>query len=98
MAEYGDPSVLGRVVDLSLPTPLPGSVLVKLAAAGVNPVETYMRSGTYARSPELPWTPGNDGAGVRGCRDFTRRGCAEVAGEARACGCRVLAVSGTYAE
>jgi NADPH2:quinone reductase len=33
-------------------------------AAGVNPVETYILAGTYARLPELPCTPGNDGAGV----------------------------------
>ena len=39
-------------------------VLVKIAAAGVNPVDTYIRSGTYARKPTLPYTPGSDGAGV----------------------------------
>jgi len=39
-------------------------VLVKIAAAGVNPVDTYIRSGTYARKPALPYTPGSDGAGV----------------------------------
>jgi len=33
-------------------------------AIGVNPVETYIRAGTYARLPALPYTPGNDGAGV----------------------------------
>jgi NADPH2:quinone reductase len=33
-------------------------------AIGVNPVEAYIRAGTYARKPELPYTPGNDGAGV----------------------------------
>jgi NADPH2:quinone reductase len=33
-------------------------------AIGVNPVETYIRAGTYARLPPLPYTPGNDGAGV----------------------------------
>src|SRR6266513_1427477 len=33
-------------------------------AIGVNPVETYIRAGTYPRKPELPYTPGNDGAGV----------------------------------
>ena len=27
-------------------------------------VETYIRSGKYARLPKLPWTPGNDGAGT----------------------------------
>jgi NADPH2:quinone reductase len=35
-----------------------------MRAAGVNPVETYIRSGKYARLPQLPYTPGNDGAGV----------------------------------
>jgi NADPH2:quinone reductase len=35
-----------------------------MQAAGVNPVETYIRAGKYARLPELPYTPGNDGAGV----------------------------------
>ena len=33
-------------------------------AAGVNPVETYIRSGTYARQPKLPYVPGVDSAGV----------------------------------
>ena len=37
---------------------------MKVIAAGVNPVETYIRSGTYARKPELPYTPGHDGAGI----------------------------------
>ena len=38
--------------------------MIRLHAAGVNPVETYIRAGAYARLPELPFTPGNDGAGV----------------------------------
>src|ERR687887_1046776 len=42
----------------------PGEVLVRMHAIGVNPVETYIRAGTYARLPALPYTPGNDGAGV----------------------------------
>ena len=33
-------------------------------ATGVNPVETYIRAGKYPRLPKLPYTPGNDGAGV----------------------------------
>lgn len=39
-------------------------VLVKVHAAGVNPVETYIRSGTHSRKPDLPYTPGGDCAGV----------------------------------
>ncbi len=42
----------------------PGQVLVRLATAGVNPVEAYIRSGQYGRLPQLPCTPGNDGAGT----------------------------------
>ena len=44
--------------------PGPGQVLVALSSAGVNPVETYQRSGNYAKLPSLPWTPGKDGAGT----------------------------------
>lgn len=60
--EYGGPDVL-RLVDVPEPAPGTGQVLVRLRAAGVNPVETYMRTGTYAIKPPLPWTPGFDGAG-----------------------------------
>ena len=41
-----------------------GQILVAVKAAGVNPVDTYIRSGQYASLPPLPFTPGADGAGV----------------------------------
>ncbi|CAK9085220.1 Quinone oxidoreductase (NADPH:quinone reductase) (Zeta-crystallin) [Durusdinium trenchii] len=54
-----------------LPALQPGQVRVKVEAAGVNPSDTYLRlgmSGPYAAVPhllpQLPWTPGKDGAGV----------------------------------
>jgi len=61
--EFGGPEVL-RLEEVPTPTPGPGQVLVKVHAAGVNPYDTYMRSGTYAIKPQLPYTPGSDGAGV----------------------------------
>lgn len=60
---FGGPEVL-ELATLPDPSPGAGEVLVRLAAAGVNPVETYIRSGQYGRLPALPYTPGNDGAGV----------------------------------
>jgi NADPH2:quinone reductase len=61
--EYGGPEVmkLEEVADL---VPGPGQVLVRAHAAGVNPVESYIRTGTYAIKVALPYTPGNDAAGV----------------------------------
>ena len=61
--QFGDPEVL-RLEEMPKPQPAPGQVLVRMHAIGVNPVETYIRAGTYARLPVLPYTPGNDGAGV----------------------------------
>jgi NADPH2:quinone reductase len=61
--EFGGPEVL-RLEELPTPQTGLGEVLVRIHAVGVNPVETYIRAGKYARLPELPYTPGNDGAGV----------------------------------
>jgi NADPH2:quinone reductase len=61
--EFGGPEVL-QLEEVPMPQPGPGEVLLRMHAIGVNPVETYIRAGTYARLPTLPYTPGNDGAGV----------------------------------
>ncbi|MDH3451476.1 MAG: alcohol dehydrogenase catalytic domain-containing protein, partial [Gammaproteobacteria bacterium] len=61
--EWGDPEVL-RVEDVPDPTPSTGAAVVKIEAAGVNPVDTYIRSGVYAQLPSLPYVPGGDAAGV----------------------------------
>jgi NADPH2:quinone reductase len=61
--EFGPPEVM-RIEETPDPAPGPGQVLVRVRAAGVNPVETYIRSGAYARRPALPYTPGHDAAGI----------------------------------
>src|SRR4029077_12810429 len=63
VSEFGEPKVL-RLEEVPTPRPGPDQVLVRMHAIGVNPVETYIRAGTYARLPALAYTPGNDGAGV----------------------------------
>ena len=61
--EFGGPEVL-KLEEVPTPNPAAGQVLVRIHAAGVNPYDTYMRAGTYAVKPPLPYTPGSDGAGV----------------------------------
>src|SRR3984893_8293491 len=61
--EFGGPEVL-KLEEVATPKRSAGQVLVRIHAAGVNPYDTYMRAGTYAIKPPLPYTPGSDGAGV----------------------------------
>jgi NADPH2:quinone reductase len=60
---FGGPEVL-KLEDVAEPKADKGQVVVRIQAAGVNPVDTYMRAGVYPRKPALPYTPGTDGAGV----------------------------------
>lgn len=48
--------------EISKPAPGPGQALVRLAAAGVNFLDVYFRSGLYPQP--VPYTPGNEGAGT----------------------------------
>jgi NADPH2:quinone reductase len=59
---FGDPSVL-KYEETADPAVGAGQVVVRVKAASVNPVETYMRSGNYGPK-KFPFTPGNDAAGV----------------------------------
>jgi NADPH:quinone reductase len=61
--EFGGPEVL-KLEEVSTLRLAAGQVLVRIHAAGVNPYDTYMRNGTYAVKPPLPYTPGSDGAGT----------------------------------
>ncbi|MDB6123814.1 MAG: quinone oxidoreductase [Pedosphaera sp.] len=61
--QFGGPEVM-KLEEVPTPQVGPGQVLVRIHAAGINPVDTYIRAGAYATKPILPYTPGKDGAGV----------------------------------
>lgn len=63
--QFGDPEVL-QLMEKSAPVPGPGQVVVQVQAIGVNPVETYIRAGTYGKLPDLPYIPGGNVAGIIG--------------------------------
>jgi NADPH2:quinone reductase len=90
--EFGDPEVM-KLEEVPTFQPEPGQVVVSVKAVGVNPVDTYIRSGQYARRPDLPYTPGMDAAGVvesvgHGVSRVSKGERVYVAGS----------ISGTYAE
>ena len=63
MKDYGPASDLS-LAEANKPSITEDQILVKVGAAGVNPVDTYIRSGTNNYSATFPHTPGSDGAGT----------------------------------
>jgi NADPH:quinone reductase len=61
--EFGAPEVM-KLEEFPTPKAGAGQAVVRVHAAGVNPFDTYMRAGTYAIKPPLPYIPGGEGAGV----------------------------------
>ena len=60
---FGPPETL-EIDTVPDPVPQKGQVVIRVKSAGVNPVDTYIRSGTHAIKPQLPYIPGFDAAGV----------------------------------
>jgi NADPH2:quinone reductase len=60
--ETGGPEVLVHAEEHPDPEPGPGQVVVEAAAAGVNFIDIYRRSGVYKQP--LPYVPGSEGAGT----------------------------------
>ncbi len=78
ITQFGEPEVLA-IQSAEVPTPQPGEVLVKVAFAGVNPIDVKTRAGLgWAASQnkdKLPWVPGYDISGQvvvcgEGCERF----------------------------
>lgn len=61
--EFGPPEAM-RLEEVADPVAGAGQLVVRVRAAGVNPVDTYIRSGAYAKLPTPPYTPGSDAAGT----------------------------------
>jgi NADPH:quinone reductase len=61
--QFGGPEVM-QIEDVPAPSPAPAQVLIRVKAIGVNPVDTYIRTGTYARKPQLPYIPHTDIGGI----------------------------------
>lgn len=63
--QFGTPEVM-QLEEVPDPIVREGQVLIRVHAAGVNPLDTYLRAGAKIGDykPTLPYTPGNDAAGV----------------------------------
>ena len=102
VCRFGDEKELKVNHDLVLPVQnledlKPNEVLVKVIYAGINPVDTYIRSGAYAVLPSVPYIPGMDAAG------YIEAIGSEVCEENFSLGSRVFITgpgknSGSYAE
>ena len=62
--KFGGPEVLEYESNVPIPKTHSNTLLVRVKAIGINPVETYIRAGMHASKPNLPFIPGNDCAGV----------------------------------
>ncbi len=61
--KFGGPEEL-KLEEVPDPVAGPGEILLKIEAIGINPLDTYIRSGVHAICPPLPYTPGGDAAGT----------------------------------
>lgn len=64
VTKFGGPEVLKVETNVPVPTPTQSQVLVEVKAAGINPIDTYIRSGRYPMSDKVAYTPGIDLAGI----------------------------------
>jgi NADPH:quinone reductase len=61
--QFGSPDVM-VMEEMETPNPANNQVLINVKAIGINPVETYVRAGTYPILPQLPFIPGKNAAGI----------------------------------
>jgi NADPH2:quinone reductase len=61
--KFGGPDNL-KLEDIAVPSFNFSEVLIRVNAAGINPVDTYIREGAYAALPKLPAILGKEVAGI----------------------------------
>lgn len=61
--ETGGPDVM-KWEEVEIGDPGAGEARVRHTAIGLNFIDTYFRSGLYPAPAGMPFTPGNEGAGV----------------------------------
>jgi NADPH2:quinone reductase len=62
--QFGGPEVL-ELVDLPVPEPADGEILIRVSRAGMNFADTHQRRNDYLAAQQLPLVPGGEVAGVR---------------------------------
>lgn len=62
--KFGPPTNISIENDWPIPNINSKQILVRVKAASVNPVDTYIRSGHFGSLPKIPYSPGMDGAGL----------------------------------
>jgi len=61
---HGEPADVLRQVSVELPEPGPGQLRIRVTAAGIGLPDVLMCRATYPLTPTLPFTPGQEAAGV----------------------------------
>ncbi len=64
VSAFGSADSMRVVEGVTLPALGSSQIRINLSYAGVNPVDTYIRAGSYATLPDLPFTPGEEGSGI----------------------------------
>ena len=63
VTKYGDPDKM-EIQDVSMPTPGPSEICIKVSKAGINFADILSRMGLYPGAPKPPFTPGMEVSGT----------------------------------
>jgi NADPH2:quinone reductase len=64
LQQHGDPPDSLRLVEIDAPQPGPGEIRIRVAAAGLGLPDVFLCRGSYPLQPPIPFTPGQEVAGV----------------------------------